>query len=177
MYGVVFPGSPTGNEYKAEPRACASNRSRRTFSSECLTLAFSILDRSCFPFPFTCSVAVARARGRRLLDFREDASDCRSNFLSPPSLHLSPPLFLVPHPAEELGNLHILETRAPASQSVCAFVRSIPPETYLTCKGRKNGKGSERFCTVCLFYGMFPLPASLPSSPICYAGSSITPPQ
>ena len=102
------------------------------------------------------------AHGRRLLDFREDASDCRSNFLSPPSLHLSPPLFLVPHPAEELGNLHILETRAPASQSVCVFVRSIPPETYLTCKGRKNGKGSERFCTVCLFYGMFPLPLSLP---------------
>ena len=76
--------------------------------------------------------------------------------LSLPSLHRSPPLFLVPHPAEELGNLHILETRAPASQSVCVFVRSIPPETYLTCKGRKNGKGSERFCTVSLFYGMFP---------------------
>ena len=45
----------------------------------------------------------------------------------------------------------------------CVCFRSIPPETYLTCKGRKNGKGSERFCTVSLFYGMFPcLPLSLP---------------
>ena len=57
----------------------------------------------------------------------------------------------------------------------CVCFRSIPPAAYLTCKGRKNGKGSERFCTVSLFYGMFPVP--LPSSPICYAGSSITPPQ
>lgn len=37
--------------------------------------------------------------------------------------------------------------------------RSIP---YLTCKGIKNGKGSERFCTVCLFYGEFSLPPCLP---------------
>ena len=81
------------------------------------------------------------ARGRRLLDFREDASDCRSNFLSPPSLHLSPPLFLVPHPAEELGNLHILETRAPASQSVsvCVFVR-FRPRRILPAKEERTEK-------------------------------------
>ena len=113
------------------------------------------MDRSCFPFPFTCSVAVARAVADYWTSARTRATVGATSFL--PSLHLSPSLFLVPHPAEELGNLHILETRAPASQSVSVCFRSIPPAAYLTCKGRKNGKGSERFCTVCLFYGMFPL--------------------
>ena len=52
---------------------------------------------------------------------------------------------------------------------VCVCFRSIPPAGYLTCKGRKNGKGSERFCTVCLFYGMFLLPLSPLSLPPQFA--------
>ena len=71
------------------------------------------------------------SRARVVADYwtsaRTRATVGATSFL--PSLHLSPSLFLVPHPAEELGNLHILETRAPASQSVsvCVFVRFRPP--------------------------------------------------
>ena len=163
MYCVVFPGNPTGSECKAKPRAYASNRSRRTFSSECMSNKFyfgsELLSISVHMFSGSRA-----ARGRRLLDFREDASDCRSNFLSPPPfaplcLHLSPSLFLVPHPAEELGNLHILETRAPASQSVsvCVFVRFRPPR-ILPAKEERTEKVVSDFarsvsfmvCSLCL---------------------------
>ena len=84
MHGVIFPGNPTGSECKAKSRACASNRSPRNFSSECLTLAFFLFWIEA-AFHFRSHVRWQwRAHGRRLLDFREDASDCRSNFLSPP---------------------------------------------------------------------------------------------
>ena len=101
------------------------------------------------------------SRARAVADYwtsaRTRATVGATSFL--PSLHLSPPLFLVPHPAEELGNLHILETRAPASQSVsvCVFVRFRPPR-ILPAKEERTEKVVSDFarsvsfmvCSLCL---------------------------
>ena len=105
----------------------------------------------------------------RLLGFRKDLSERRSKF--PFSIPPSAFKHQIKQPSH-FGNETASLTRCLCVRFVRFRLRILP--------AKKNGKGSERFCTVCLFMvtGEFAsLPSSFPPSPICYTGSSITPPQ